>query len=106
MSDNSINLDPIEPTQIGPGLVAIPLEPTPWDDLEDGQYAVTPNGTVWLRRKGLWFREPWYQGSDAEEIIAVCADPDEWAYNNGWTRKHVEDATGPLTPITLPRADQ
>lgn len=98
-----IPLDPIEPTQIGPGLAAIPLIPTPWDDLPDGQHAVTEDGTVWQRRKGLWWRDPWWQGSDAEQIVAVCANPDEWAYSNGWTRKQVEDSQGPLMPITLPR---
>ena len=97
-----IPLDPIEPTLIGPGLVATPLTPTVWDDMPDGQHAVTPNGIVFQRRKGLWFMDPWWQREDAEQIIAVCAEPDEWAYNNGWPRKNIEDAHGPLTPITLP----
>lgn len=103
MSDDAaIPLDPFDPTEIAPGVVAIPLTPTPWDDAEDGQHAVTPDGTVWQRRAGLWHQDPWWQQSDAEEIKAICADPDEWAYGNGWTRKHIEDAYGPLTPITLP----
>lgn len=95
-------LDPIEPTQIAPSVAAIPLTPTPWDDAEDGQCAVTSDGTMWQQRKGLWHRHPWWQGSDAGEIVAVCEDPDEWAFDLGWTRKHVEDTSGPLTPITLP----
>lgn len=102
MSD-SIPLDSIEPTVIGPGVAAIPLTPTVWDDAEDGQHAVTVDGTVWERRRGMWWRHPWWQGLDAEEIIATCADPDDWAYSLGWPRKNVEDAHGPLTPITLPR---
>lgn len=101
MSD-PINLDPIDPTPIGPGLTAIPLTATPWDELEDGQYAVTPDGTVFVRRDDLWHLSPWWQGSDGAEIVAICENPDEWAYDLGWTRKHIEDARGPLTPITLP----
>ena len=97
-----IPLDPIDATQIAPGVAVIPLIPTPWDDLPDGQHAVTPDGTVWKRNSGLWRMDPWYQRDDAEQIIAVCENPDEWAYGNDWTRKHVEDAFGPLTPITLP----
>ena len=100
--NDPINLDPIEPTTIGPGLAAIPLTPTVWDDAEDWQHAVTSNGMVWQRRRGLWWPSPWWQGSDAEEIKAVCANPDDWAYSNGWPRKMVEDAHGPLEPITLP----
>jgi hypothetical protein len=99
-----IPLDPIEPTQIAPNVTAIPLAPTVWDDLPDGQHAVTPDGTVWQRRDGLWFADPWWQREDAEQVIAVCAAPDEWAYGLGWTRKHVEDTSGPLTPIALPDA--
>jgi hypothetical protein len=102
MAEGSIPLDPIDPTQIAPNMAAIPLAPTVWDDLSDGQHAVTPDGTVWQRREGLWYRDPWWQGEDAEQIIAVCTDPSEWAYALGWTRKHVEDAVGLLAPITLP----
>lgn len=97
-----VPLDPFDPTVIAPGLAAIPLTPTPWDDLPDGQHAVTPDGTVWQRRNGLWHRHPWWQGSTVEETVAVCADPDEYAYDLGWTRKHVEESVGSLTPITLP----
>lgn len=97
-----IPLDPIEPTEIGPGLVAIPISPTVWDDLPDGQHAVAPDGSVFQRRKGLWYPIPWWQGSDAAEIIAVCAHPDEWAWCSGWPRHAIEIAHGPLTPITLP----
>lgn len=79
MSD-PMNLDPIEPTRIAPNLTAIPLGPTVWDDLPDGQHAVTPDGTVWQRRNGLWHMDPWYQREDADQIIAVCAEPDAWAY--------------------------
>lgn len=95
-------IDPIDPTVIGPGLVAIPLSPTVWDDLPDGQCAVTPNGTVWKRRKGLWHMDPWWQGEDADQIKAICAEPDQWAYDGGWPRKYVEEAHGALDPITLP----
>lgn len=95
-------LDPLDPTAIAPGVIAIPLEPTPWDDLPDGQHAVTPDGTVWQRRGGLWFRDPWWQGMEADDIAAVCADPDEWAYSLGWPRRDVEDGNGPLRAITLP----
>ena len=95
-------LDPFDPTVIAPGVAAIPLTPTPWDDLPDGQHAVTPDGTVWQRRAGLWHRHPWWQGSTAEEIIAVCDDPDEYAYSLGWTRKHVEENVGGLMTIDLP----
>lgn len=95
-------LDPIEPTAIAPGLVAIPLTPTPWDDAEDGQCAVTSDGTVWKRRDGLWHRHPWWQGVDTEQIVAVCEEPDEWAYDLGWTRKHIEESVGALTYIALP----
>ena len=97
-----IPLDPIDPTVIGPGLAAIPLAPTVWDDLTDGQHAVTPGGIVWQRRGGLWHMDPWWQREVAEQIIAICAEPDEWAYDNGWPRGYVEDAYGPLTAITLP----
>jgi hypothetical protein len=95
-------LDPLDPTSIMPDLTVVPLTPTPWDDLPDGQHAVTPDGAVWQRRAGLWHRDPWWQGSDAEEIIAVCTEPDEYAFDLGWTRKHVEETVGPLTPIRLP----
>lgn len=95
-------LDPLDPTLVAPGVAAIPLTSTPWDDLPDGQHAVTPNGVVWQRRSGLWHRDPWWQGSEASEIVNVCTDPDEYAYDLGWTRKHVEDTHGPLTSITLP----
>lgn len=96
-------LDPIEPTAIGPGLTAIPLTPSVWDDAEDGQHAVTPNGLVFQRRDGLWHMDPWWQNNgDGEQIAAICADPDEWAYDSGWPRKYVEDAHGPLTPVALP----
>lgn len=98
------NLDPFDPTLIAPGVAAVPLTPTPWDDLPDGQLAVTPDGTVWQRRSGLWHRSPWWQGFDYEEIVAICADPEEYAYDLDWTRKHLEDHVGPLTPITLPGA--
>jgi hypothetical protein len=102
-SDAPIQLDPIEPTAISPGLAAIPLAPTPWDDAEDGQHAVTPNGIVFHRRGGLWHMYPWWQNNgDGAEIAAICAGPDEWAFDLDWTRKHVEDAHGPLTFITLP----
>lgn len=97
-----INLDPIEPTRIGPGLAAIPLAPTVWDDLPDWQYALTPDGIVWQRRRGLWWPAPWWQTEDADQIKAICAEPDEWAYASGWPRKMVEEAHGPLEPITLP----
>lgn len=96
-------LDPFDPVVIAPGVAAIPLTPAPWDDLPDGQHAVTPDGSVWQRRKGLWHRDPWWQGLVAREIVAVCAEPDEWAFGLGWTRKHVEEHVGPLTPITLPK---
>lgn len=100
-----INLDPIEPTPIGPGLTAIPMSPTVWDDLPDGQHAVTPNGIVFRRRNGLWHMDPWWQNNgDGEQIAEICADPDEWAFDSGWPRKVVEDAHGALTPITLPGA--
>ena len=109
-NDVPVPLDPIEPTVIGPGLAAIPLIPTPWDDAEDGQCAVTHDGTVWQRRKGLWHMNPWWQGTPAEEIIAICAKPDHWAYDLDWTRKQVEDAKGLLTPIvppaTYPHSDE
>lgn len=98
-----INLDPIEPTAITPNLTAIPLTPTVWDDLPDGQHAVTPNGIVFQRRKGLWHMDPWWQNNgDGAEIAAICADPDSWAYNDGWPRHIVEDAHGPLDPVKLP----
>lgn len=97
-----IPLDPIEPTEIAPGVIAIPLAPTVWDDLPDGQHAVTPDGTVWQRRGGLWFMDPWWQREDAAQIIAICAEPDEWAYSNGWPRKTVEEGYGALTPVVLP----
>jgi hypothetical protein len=103
---DGIPLDPIDPTAISPGLAAVPLAPSVWDDLPDGQHALTDNAVVWVRRNGLWHRDPWWQGEDADQIKAVCADPDEWAYDLGWPRKYVEDAHGPLTPITLPREDQ
>lgn len=96
-------LDPIDLTAITPEVVAIPLTPTVWDDAENGQHAVTQDGTVWHRRDGLWWRDPWWQGSDHDEIVATCADPEEWAYSLGWPRKQVEDAQGPLTYITIPR---
>ena len=95
-------LDPIDPTVIGPGLVAVPLGPTVWDDLPDGQHAVAPDGTVYQRRGGLWFRDPWWQGSDGEEVVAICDNPDGWAYDNGWPRAYIEAAEGGLTPIVLP----
>lgn len=95
-------LDPLDPSAVAPGVAAVPLTSTPWDDLPDGQHAVTPDGTVWQRRSGLWHREPWWQGSDADEIVNICSDPDEYAYDLGWTRKQVEENVGPLTPITLP----
>jgi hypothetical protein len=98
----SIPLDPIEATAIGPGLAAISLAPTVWDDLPDGQHALTPDGVVWQRRRGLWWPSPWWQLEDAEQIKATCADPDSWAYASGWPRKMIEDAHGPLEPITLP----
>lgn len=97
-------LDPIDPTILGPGLAAIPLAPTVWDDAEDGQHAVTQDATVWQRRDGLWWREPWWQGSDHDEIVAVCADPGEWAYGLGWPRDQLEAAHGPLTLIMIPEA--
>lgn len=97
-----VPLDPIEPTRINDCPVAIPLAPSVWDDLPDGQYALTSNGWVWQRRRGLWWPAPWWQTEDAEQIKAVCANPDEWAYANGWPRKMVEDALGPLEPINLP----
>lgn len=97
-----MNLDPTEPTEIGPGLAAIPLHPTPWDDLDDGTRAVTRNGVVWERRAGMWHRSPWWQGSDGDEIIAICADPDDWAYDLPYSRAHVEEAYGPLAPVVLP----
>lgn len=97
-----IDLDPIDPTPIGPGLTAVPLAPTPWDDCEDGQHAVTGDGTVFVRRRGLWHFAAWWQGTDGAEIIAICLNPGEWAYDTGWPRKMVEDAKGPLTPISLP----
>lgn len=100
-----VPVDPIEPTQIAPNALVIPLAPTVWDDLPDGQHAVTPDGTVWQRRGGLWYAYPWWQREDAAQIIAVCADPGEWAYDNGWPRKMVEDACGTLTPIALPDAE-
>lgn len=100
------DLDPIDPTPITPGLVAIPLSPTVWDDLLDGQHAVTPDGWVWQRREGLWVGDPWWQEVDAAEIIAICAEPNEWAYDMGWPRAHVEDTHGSLTPITLPTTDE
>ena len=100
---NEINLDWIDPIDIDPRLTVIPLAPTVWDDAKDGQHAVTDDGIVWERRDGLWWRHPWWQNSDAEEIIATCADPDEWAYSLGWPRKNVEDAHGSLTYITLPK---
>lgn len=104
MSEQGVSIDPIEPTEIAPGLVAIPMSPTVWDDLEDGQHAVTANGIVFQRRDGLWHMNPWWQDDgDGAEIAAICADPDEWAYDMGWPRKQVEDAHGPLTPITLPK---
>lgn len=58
MADGSIPLDPIEPTVIGPGLAAVSLAPTVWDDLPDWQYALTPDGIVWQRRRGLWWPAP------------------------------------------------
>lgn len=100
-----IEIDPVDPTVVAPGVVAIPLSPSVWDDLKDGQHALTANGSVWLRRGGLWHPDPWWQGMDGEEIKAVCVDPDDWAYDNGWPRKYVEDAHGPLAPITLPSGD-
>lgn len=96
------DLDPIDPTEIAPGVVAVPLAPTVWDDAEDGHHAVTDDGTVWERREGLWHQRPWWQNETAAQVVAVCADPEEWAYDLGWTRSHVEDTRGPLTPITLP----
>lgn len=84
------------------GLVAVPLTSTPGDDVKDGSSAVTPDGTVWQHRKGLWYEHPWWQRCDAEEIIAVCDDPEEWAYNLGWTREQVEESVGALTYIHLP----
>lgn len=102
MADGSIPLDPIEPTVIGPGLAAVSLAPTVWDDLPDWQYALTPDGIVWQRRRGLWWPAPWWQTEDADQIKAVCAEPDEWAYASGWPRKMVEDAYGKLEPVTLP----
>lgn len=101
----SVPLDPFDPTVIAPGLIAIPLEPTPWDDLPDGQHAVTPDGIVWGRRDGLWHRDPWWQGTDADsvdEFIEICADPNAWAYDLGHPRKNVEESHGPLTPVALP----
>lgn len=104
MSGEGVNLDPIESTAIGPGLAAIPLGATVWDDAEDGQHAVTPDGIVFQCRKGLWHMDPWWQNNgDGAEIAAICADPDEWAFDSGWPRKMVEDAHGPLTYITLPK---
>ena len=48
------DIDPIEPTKIAPGLTAIPLTPTVWDDLPDGQVAVTSNsGLVWQPQRAL-----------------------------------------------------
>ncbi len=96
-------LDPLDPTSITPDVAAVPLTPTPWDDLADGRHVVTPDGVVWQRRAGLWHRDPWWQGSGAEEIVAVCAEPDEWAFDLGWSRKQVEETVGSLTPIHLPR---
>ena len=103
MSGQNTPIDPIDPTVIGPGLVAIPMAPTVWDDLPDGQHAVTPNGLVFQRRDCLWHMDPWWQGNgDGEEIAAICAKPESWAFDMGWPRKYVEDAHGVLTPITLP----
>ena len=103
MSGQNTPIDPINPTVIGPGLVAIPMAPTVWDDLPNGQHAVTPNGLVFQRRDGLWHMDPWWQNNGGgEEVIAICAKPDSWDYDGGWPRKYVEDAHGPLTPITLP----
>lgn len=95
-------MDPFDPTVIAPGVVAIPLTPTPWDDMEDGQTAVDTVGHVWIRHDGLWYRYPWWQGADRDELIATCADPGGWAYSLGWSRAHVEEAHGALTPVTLP----
>lgn len=98
----SIPLDPIDPTPIAPGLVAIPLTPTPWDQFNDGQVGLTQDGTVWQRRHGLWHRHPWWQSEDADQIRAVCSNPGEWAYDMGWTLAQVEATKGPIEPITLP----
>ena len=102
VTGDPIPLDPIDPTEIAPGVVVVPQTPSPWDDAEDGQHAVTPDGLVYERRDGLWHLDPWWQTEDHDQIVAICADPDEWAYDNGWPRKYVEDTHGPLTPITLP----
>ncbi len=97
-------IDPIEPTAIGPGLAAMSLASTVWDDMDDGQHAVSPDAVVWVRHKGIWHRAAWWQTIDAEEIVAICEDPDEWAYDLGWPRAWVEDHHGgALVPITLPR---
>src|ERR1044072_6802921 len=106
MNDEPIELDPIEPTVIGPGLVAVPMTPTVWDDLPDGQHVLTPDGRVWRRRGGLWYLDPWWQGEDAEQIKAICENPDKWAFNLSWTRAQVEDAYGPMEPIMLPEVER
>ena len=100
--DEPTLLDPFDPVLLAHGLVAVPLTPTPWDDLPDGQHAITTNGTVWQRKDGLWHRQPWWQGCTYAEVLAVCTDPDEYAYSLCWTRKQVEESVGPLTLINLP----
>ena len=95
-------LDPIDPTAISPGLAAAPLTPPVWDDAEDGQHAVTPNGVVFQRRDGLWHMDPWWQTEGGQQIADICAAPDAWAFDLGWPRKFVEETHGVLTSITLP----
>lgn len=82
------------------GLVAVAL--TPEDGVKEGQCAVTPDGTVWQYRTGFWRRYPWWQRSEAEEIIAICADPDDWHLDFKWTRKQIEESVGALIYIRLP----
>lgn len=106
----AINVDPIDPTVIGPGLVIMSAGPTVWDDLPDGQLAYTDrtlNGieaaehvTVWQRREGVWHRFPWWQGWAPDEFPAVLADPVTWGIDRGWSRGLLEETQGPLHPIT------
>jgi hypothetical protein len=97
-------LDPIAPTVIAPKAAAVPLAPTAWDDISDGQHTVTPDGRVWHRRTGLWHADPWWQGVTVDEITDVCSRPDEYAYDLGWPRAVVEDVHGPMTPVQLPHS--
>lgn len=97
-----VPLDPIDPTTVGPGITAIPIAPTVWDDADDGQHAVTEEGIVYQRRNGLWHMDPWYQGTDRAEIVDVCNDPASWSFGVGWPRAMIESTHGLLTYITLP----